>query len=100
MHFSVRILSQLSHVSPGGSANMVSIGNKSDTLRVAIARSTVRMSKQCFQLVQENNHKKGDVLSVARIAGIQGNIKVVCFQRFIRQNIFHNRTHVKQTDNY
>jgi len=30
------------------------------------------MSPECFRLVQENNHKKGDVLSVARIAGIQG----------------------------
>jgi len=41
------------------------------TTRIAVAKSVVSMSSECFKLVTENNHKKGDVLTVSKIAGIQ-----------------------------
>ena len=51
---------------------MVGVGNKSDTRRVALASGKIILGEAAFKLVQENNIKKGDVLSVAQIAGIMG----------------------------
>jgi cyclic pyranopterin phosphate synthase len=50
---------------------MVDVGNKPVTERVAIAAAAVSMQPQTFALIQQGAHKKGDVLAVARIAGIQ-----------------------------
>jgi len=61
----------LSHVGPEGSARMVDVGDKPVTLRTATAQGAVRMSRQAFELVQSAAVEKGDVLGVARIAGIQ-----------------------------
>ena len=62
----------LSHVGPDGSARMVDVGNKPDTERDATAEGAVRMSPEAFAAVQNNAISKGDVLAVARLAGIQG----------------------------
>ena len=51
---------------------MVDVGEKPVTHRVATAMGTVRMAESTLALVRDNGFKKGDVLAVARIAGIQG----------------------------
>jgi len=62
---------ELSHVDEQGRARMVDVGAKSDTERMAIARGRVRMQPETLALIQTNAVKKGDVLTVAQIAGIQ-----------------------------
>jgi cyclic pyranopterin monophosphate synthase len=61
----------LSHVGPDGAARMVDVGTKPDTERSATAEGAVRMSRAAFELVEGNAVSKGDVLGVARLAGIQ-----------------------------
>ncbi|KAK1056976.1 hypothetical protein LTR74_014511 [Friedmanniomyces endolithicus] len=62
---------KLTHVTSSGEAHMVNIGAKPSTRRVAVAVSFVRFShSEPFRLIFENSNKKGDVLGVARIAGI------------------------------
>ena len=51
---------------------MVDVGEKTDTEREAVAAGSIFMSQECFRLVQEGSMKKGDVLGVARVAGIMG----------------------------
>ena len=65
-------MKKLSHVSPEGKANMVDVGNKPEQLRIAKARGHITLSPETLKLVRENKMKKGDVLTVAEIAGIQG----------------------------
>lgn len=61
----------LSHVdNRTGKAKMVDVGGKSDTRRVAMATGRVRLTEETFRLVQENQIKKGDVLTIAQLAGI------------------------------
>ena len=62
----------LTHTDPEGKLNMVDIGMKYDSTRVAIATGCIILGKEAFSLVQENKVKKGDVLTVAQIAGING----------------------------
>ena len=62
----------LSHVDENGQANMVDVSLKDVTLRDASAEAFISMSKLAFEQVMLNQNKKGDVLGVARIAGIQG----------------------------
>ncbi|XOV77642.1 MAG: cyclic pyranopterin monophosphate synthase MoaC [Aestuariibacter sp.] len=64
-------MTQFSHLNERGEANMVDVSEKSVTSREANAIGYVAMSRRCFELLQSGDHKKGDVLSVARIAGIQ-----------------------------
>lgn len=61
---------QLSHLDRTGRARMVDVSGKSDTLREAIAQGEVVMQAQTLALIREGTMKKGDVLSVAQIAGI------------------------------
>ena len=60
----------LSHVSPSGEARMVDVGGKQLTDRVARARGSIRMDRATLAAIQSNSLKKGDVLAVARVAGI------------------------------
>lgn len=60
-----------SHVNSAGQANLVDVGDKDITRREAIAVGTVKMSPSTVALIKENQIKKGDVLSTARIAAIQ-----------------------------
>ena len=54
---------------------MVNVGDKPNTHRVAIATGSISMLPATFDLVEAGNHKKGDVLGIARIAGIQASKK-------------------------
>ena len=60
----------LTHVSKDGSARMVDVSPKPVTARMARARGRIRMGMVAFEAIRLHNIKKGDVLSVARIAGI------------------------------
>ena len=62
---------ELSHIDEQGRARMVDVGAKPDTERVAVARGRVQMQLKTLALIQENALKKGDVLTVAQVAGIQ-----------------------------
>jgi len=62
---------RLGHLDASGRARMVDVGTKPRTLREAVAAGRVRLGGRAFRLVLENRVAKGDVLGVARIAGIQ-----------------------------
>ena len=64
-------MNKLSHIDIKGDARMVDVGEKTNTKRRAMASGSVSMKSETLKLVLEGEHKKGDVLSVARIAGIQ-----------------------------
>ncbi|MFT6092501.1 MAG: cyclic pyranopterin phosphate synthase [Pseudohongiellaceae bacterium] len=64
-------MSELSHIDESGNAKMVDVGSKAITERVALASGRISMAQSTFKLVAAGGHKKGDVLAVARIAGIQ-----------------------------
>lgn len=64
--------SKLTHFDNGGNAIMVDVGSKSETERVAIAVSKIRVSMETLELIKEGKIGKGDVLGVARVAGIMG----------------------------
>jgi cyclic pyranopterin phosphate synthase len=61
---------QLSHLDAQGKIRMVDIGSKPDSFRTAIARGEVRMLPATFDQIKAGATKKGDVLSVAQLAGI------------------------------
>jgi len=61
----------LTHLSARGEARMVDVAAKPTTARMAVAEGRVRMQRKTLELVCKGNAKKGDVLGVARIAGIQ-----------------------------
>ena len=63
-------MSGFTHFNEDGNAVMVDVGAKAETKREALASGVIRMSEECFQKVKEGSMKKGDVLGVARIAGI------------------------------
>lgn len=63
--------SELTHLDAAGRARMVDVGAKPDTERRAVARAVVRVSAQTARAVRGGDAPKGDVLGVARIAGIQ-----------------------------
>ncbi len=62
---------KLSHLDEHGAPRMVDVGHKPDTERVAVARTEVRLSPETMRLLMEQALPKGDVLTVAKIAGIQ-----------------------------
>ena len=68
-------MNKLTHFDNSGQAHMVNVGDKPSTQRLAIATGTITMLPETFAMVQAGNHKKGDVLGIARIAGIQASKK-------------------------
>jgi len=64
-------MKKLSHVNETGKAEMVDVGGKPEQLRQAIASGMIRLSSETIRLIKNNEIKKGDVLTVAEIAGIQ-----------------------------
>lgn len=62
---------KLTHIDEQGHAQMVDVTGKVETTRIAIAQSVVNMKPETLQMIEQGLHKKGDVLAVARIAGIQ-----------------------------
>ena len=65
-------MEKLTHFDAEGHAHMVDVSQKSHTARVAIAESAVQMRLDTLALITEGRAKKGDVLGVARLAGIMG----------------------------
>ena len=61
---------QLTHLDESGRASMVDVGNKADTERIATARGAVIMRPETLRLIIEGNMKKGDVLTLAEVAGV------------------------------
>ena len=64
------LMNPLTHFNQAGEAHMVDVGDKAVTQRVAVAEGTIRMQPATLQLILDGTAKKGDVLGVARIAGI------------------------------
>jgi cyclic pyranopterin monophosphate synthase len=64
-------MSQLTHLDENGAARMVDVGDKTTTQRLAVASGRVCMTPATLALLRAGGHAKGDVLAVARIAGIQ-----------------------------
>ena len=65
-------MSELTHFDAQGKARMVDVGGKEQTHRVAVAEGRIRMLATTFALVKSGGHAKGDVLGIARVAGIMG----------------------------
>ena len=63
---------EFSHFDEQGNAWMVDVSGKNETKREATAKGSIFMSPECLKMVQEGSMKKGDVLGVARVAGIMG----------------------------
>ena len=63
-------MTKLTHINDAGEAHMVDVGGKAATARAAVAEGLIRMQPGTLRLIVEGSHKKGDVLAVARIAGI------------------------------
>jgi len=63
-------MSDLTHFNQAGEAHMVDVGNKEVTKRVAVAEGQINMLESTLALIKQGGHKKGDVLGIARIAGI------------------------------
>jgi len=68
-------MSKFSHIDEKGKANMVDVGDKPDQVRVAKAEGKIFLKSETINLIRANQMKKGDVLTIAEIAGIQGGKK-------------------------
>ncbi|MFP7571480.1 cyclic pyranopterin monophosphate synthase MoaC [Marivita sp. S2033] len=62
----------LTHFDAKGDAHMVDVSDKAVTARIAVAEGYVRMAQETFDIITEGRAKKGDVIGVARLAGIMG----------------------------
>ena len=63
-------MSKLTHFNKSGEAHMVDIGDKQTTARRAVVKGRISMKAETLALIKEGKHKKGDVLGIARTAGI------------------------------
>ena len=63
-------MSSFSHIDKNGNAHMVDVSKKEPTERLAIAEGYIFMSEECQKMIEEGTHKKGDVLTVAQVAGV------------------------------
>jgi cyclic pyranopterin phosphate synthase len=68
-------MTQLTHFNQSGEAHMVDVGGKAVTQRIAITEGYIEMQPETLRLIMEGGHKKGDVLTIARIAGIMASKK-------------------------
>jgi cyclic pyranopterin phosphate synthase len=66
-------MSTLTHFNTAGEARMVDVGGKDATHRVAVAAGRIDMARTTLDLIKQGGHKKGDVLGIARIAGIMAS---------------------------
>lgn len=65
-------MSGFTHFDEKGNAVMVDVHEKADAYRVAVAQGTITVNEEVFQAITNHTAKKGDVLGIARIAGIMG----------------------------
>ena len=63
-------MSKFTHVDKDGNAVMVDVSKKNETERLAIAEGYIFMNEMCLKMIEEGTHKKGDVLTVAQVAGV------------------------------
>lgn len=63
-------MSKLTHLNESGEAHMVDVGGKNVSVREAVAEGLIHLQRETLKLIIEGGHKKGDVLAVARVAGI------------------------------
>ncbi len=63
-------MTKLTHFNESGEAHMVDIGDKQSTARRAVVKGQINMKGETLKLIVEDKHKKGDVLGIARTAGI------------------------------
>jgi cyclic pyranopterin phosphate synthase len=68
-------MNKLTHFDASGQAHMVNVGDKPNTHRIALATGRITMLPETFGMIEAGTHKKGDVLGIARIAGIQASKK-------------------------
>ena len=68
-------MNKLTHFDTSGQAHMVNVGDKPSTHRIAIATGKISMLPDTLKMVEAGSHQKGDVLGIARIAGIQASKK-------------------------
>ena len=68
-------MSELTHFNAQGEAHMVDVGAKDVTRRIAVAGGEIIMQSETLQMILAGNHKKGDVLGIARVAGIMASKK-------------------------
>ncbi|MDO6460629.1 cyclic pyranopterin monophosphate synthase MoaC [Granulosicoccaceae sp. 1_MG-2023] len=66
-------MSDLTHFNARGEAHMVDVGDKDITKRVALAGGEIRVLPATFEMIVSGTHKKGDVLGIARLAGIMAS---------------------------
>ncbi len=66
-------MSDLTHFNEQGEAHMVDVGEKNQTHRLAVCEGTISMEADTLNKILSGNHKKGDVLGIARIAGIMAS---------------------------
>ena len=66
-------MSELTHTDKSGHAHMVDVGMKPSSKRIAVATGYIAMQPETLNMIEQNTNKKGDVLAVARIAGIMGS---------------------------
>ncbi|MDD2724743.1 MAG: cyclic pyranopterin monophosphate synthase MoaC [Methylovulum sp.] len=102
---------QLTHFNQAGDAHMVDVGDKAATQRTAITEGFIQMQPETLKLIIDGGHKKGDVLAIARIAGIMASKKTaeliplchplpithvdITFNPDIEKNHIHCQTTVK-----
>ena len=65
-------MSGLTHFDPSGHAHMVDVSGKLNTDRIATAQGWVKMTSETLEIIKEGRAEKGDVLGIARLAGIMG----------------------------
>lgn len=65
-------MSGLTHFDGKGDAHMVDVSDKAVTSRIAVAVGNIKMTQETYDIIKEGRAKKGDVLAVARLAGIMG----------------------------
>ena len=65
-------MNEFTHFDAKGQARMVDVGPKDETHRVAVAEGRIVMQPATLEMIEAGSHKKGDVLGIARIAGIMG----------------------------
>ena len=65
-------MAEFTHFDNEGNAHMVDVGSKANTKRIAIVKGNIRMQPETLAMITDGTAKKGDVLGVARLAGIMG----------------------------
>ena len=68
-------MTKFTHFNETGEAHMVDVGAKQSTHRIAVTEGLIDMQAETLALILEGKHKKGDVLGIARIAGIMASKK-------------------------